>query len=41
MTTKRFKLPRPVRLAIFLICAGLFPIFLIEKAIKKARKKQR
>jgi len=40
MTAKQFKLPLPVRIAIFLICAGFLPIFLIKKAIKKARAKR-
>jgi hypothetical protein len=37
---KPIKLPVTVRIAIFLICAGFLPIFLLEKAIKKARKKR-
>lgn len=35
----RAKLPRLVQIAIFFIVAGLQPIFLIEKAIKKVRRK--
>jgi len=39
--TPRAKLPLAVKIAIFLIVAGFLPIFLIEKAIKKARGKKR